>query len=71
MIDKATTAIGFVSKNGQVVIRNTGRPGTDHLQNIYQLGCSRCGWVYGANGTDIHERKCPGCQNGEPGLTLI
>ena len=31
---KGTTVIGFVNKNGQVVIRNTGKPGTDHLQNI-------------------------------------
>jgi hypothetical protein len=66
--DKGTTKIGFVNTNGQVVIRATGKTGSDHLQQIYQLGCSRCGFVYGANGSDIYERKCPGCQNGEPGL---
>jgi len=65
-----TTAIGFRNKNGQVVVRNTGKPGTDHLQYIYQLACSKCGGNYGANGTDIHERKCPACQGGAPGFTL-
>ena len=65
-----TTSIGYVSRNGQVVIRNTGLPGTDHGQSVYQLGCLRCGHVYGANGADIHLRKCPSCQGGAPGLPL-
>jgi regulator of replication initiation timing len=68
MADKGTTAPGYVNRNNQVVIRDTGRPGTDHLQRIYQLGCSLCGNVYGANGSDIFQRKCPGCQRGEAGL---
>lgn len=65
-----TTAIGFRNKNGQVVVRNTGKPGTDHLQYIYQLACSKCGHNYAANGSDIHGRKCPACQSGAPGFTL-
>jgi hypothetical protein len=36
----------------------------------YGLGCSRCGEVYGANGSDIHLRKYPSCQGGSPGLPL-
>jgi hypothetical protein len=68
--DKGTTKIGFVNSNGQVVVRNTGESGTDHRQYVYQLACSKCGHNYGANGTDIHDRKCPGCQNGEPGFVL-
>ena len=63
-----TTAVGFRNQNGQVVVRNTGKPGTDHLQYIYQLACSK--YNYGANGSDIHERKCPTCQGGSPGFTL-
>ncbi len=63
-----TTTIGYVSKRGQVVIRGTGKPGTDHGQKIYQLGCSKCGHVYGANGSDIFEHKCPKCQGGHEGL---
>jgi hypothetical protein len=63
-----TTCIGYVNRNGQVVIRNTGLPGTDKNQSIYQLGCSHCGHVYGANGSDIFERKCPNWQDGAKGL---
>ncbi len=32
---KGTTKTGFVNKNGQVVVRAKGRPGTDHLQQTY------------------------------------
>lgn len=63
-----TTYTGYVNRNGQVVIRNTGLPGTDKNQSVYQLGCSQCGQVYGANGSDIHLRLCPQCQNGAKGL---
>jgi hypothetical protein len=68
MADAATTDKGFVNKNGQVVIRNTGKPGSDYNSKTYQLGCSLCGNVYGANSTDIFERKCPNCQRGAKGL---
>jgi hypothetical protein len=64
-----TTVPGFVNRNKQVVIRSTGLPGTDHLQTVYQLGCSACGHVYGANGSDIHLRLCPTCQGGATGLS--
>lgn len=67
---RTTTQAGFVNENGQVTIRNTKLPGTDHNQYVYQLACSLCGQVYGANGSDIHERKCPKCQSGKPGLAL-
>lgn len=68
MSEIGTTRPGYVNRNGQVVIRDTGLPGTDHLQRIYQLGCSACGHVYGANGSDIHLRNCPRCQGGTTGL---
>lgn len=67
---RATIETGFVNPNGQVTIRNTGLPGTDHNQYVYQIACSRCGEIYGANGSDIFERKCPNCQEGVPGLGL-
>lgn len=67
---RGTTQIGFVNPHGQVTVRNTGAPGSDHLQYVYQLSCSHCGCVYGANGSDIHERKCPACQGDRPGLPL-
>jgi len=63
-----TTQVGFVNRNGQVVIRKTDIDGTDHMQKVYQLACSECGQVYGANGSDIHLRKCPECQGGATGL---
>jgi hypothetical protein len=67
---KGTTEIGFVNPRGQAVVRATGQSGTDHLQYIYVLSCSHCGHEYGANGSDIHSRKCPACQNGNPGLAI-
>jgi len=70
MPDAKTAQPGYVNRNRQVVVRNTGLPGTDHGQSVYQLGCSDCGHVYGANGSDIHLRLCPKCQGGAPGLAL-
>lgn len=68
--DKGTTTPGFVNRHGQEVIRDTSKAGTDHGQYVYELKCQNCGHRYGANGSDIHERKCPACQNGKPGLAL-
>ena len=65
---RPTTEIGFTNRNGQVVIRSTGQPGTDHMQYVYVLRCGNCGAEYGANGSDIFQRRCPKCQRGAPGL---
>ncbi len=70
MSEALTTKTGYVNRNGQVVIRNTDQQGTDHGQRVYQLACSHCGEVYGANGSDIFERKCPKCGGGREGLFL-
>lgn len=70
MLKGETTRPGYVNRNSQVVIRNTGMPGTDHGQSIYQLHCSHCRREYGANGSDIFQRKCPKCQGGQPGLAM-
>ena len=64
-----TTEPGYTNRNGQVVVRATDLPGTDHAQRIYVLRCTKCRGEYGANGTDIFERKCPACQGGAPSLT--
>ncbi|TNE65001.1 MAG: hypothetical protein EP336_13880 [Rhodobacteraceae bacterium] len=66
----ATTASGFRNRNGQIVIRATGEPGNDHNQRVYQLACEHCGLNYGANGSDIFQRKCPACGGGKPGLVI-
>jgi precorrin-8X/cobalt-precorrin-8 methylmutase len=63
-----TTEPGYENRNGQTTIRSTGLAGTDHGQCIYVLRCSSCGHEYGANGSDIHTRRCPACQGGRPGL---
>jgi hypothetical protein len=68
---RATTEPGFTNPFGQITIRNTGLPSTDHNQYGYQLACSKCGHVYGANGSDIHERRCPNCQGGRPGIPFM
>ena len=63
-----TTRPGYINENGQITIRNTGLPGNHQNQKVYQIGCSRCGLNYGANGCDIFERKCPRCGDGEDGI---
>ena len=69
-MNKGTTEIGYTNKNNQRVIRNTGLPGTDHNQYVYELECGDCGHRYGSNGSDNWQRKCPRCQGGRPGLSV-
>jgi hypothetical protein len=64
-----TTNVGYRNRNGQVNVRATGLPGTDHSQYVYVLRCEQCLHEYGANGSDIFQRKCPACQGGAPGLS--
>ena len=71
LMPRLTTTIGYVNPRGQVTVRNTGLPGTDHNQFVYQLACSKCGHNYGANGSDIHSRRCPKCDGGLPGLPFV
>lgn len=66
-----STQPGFTNKNGQTVAGAAGLPGTDHGQSIYALRCGHCAEEYGANGSDIWFRKCPKCQGGRPGLSLV
>ena len=63
-----TTRIGFVNKNKQKCYGQRGVPGTDHGQLAYRLECLECGYIYGANGSDIFHRKCPNCQGGAKGI---
>ncbi len=62
-----TTKLCYVNRNSQVVIRKTTLPRTDHNSAIIQIGYGLCGEVYGANLTDVHERRFPKCQGGKPG----
>jgi len=65
-----TTEVGYVNRNGQKVVRSTGKAGTDHGQYIYVLRCGTCGHEYGANGSDIFLRRCPNHDRGAPGLAF-
>lgn len=65
---RPTTEIGFVNRNQQKVHGHRNVPGTDHCQTAYKLECLMCGKIYGANGSDIFQRKCPTCQNGVQGI---
>src|SRR5262249_10155399 len=61
--------IGYKNRNGQLCCGYRGVRGTDHGQYAYKVECTKCGYVYGANGTDMHLRLCPECQGGAPGIS--
>jgi hypothetical protein len=65
-----TTKIGYVNRNNQIVLGTRGIKGNDHGQLSYKLKCLNddCEQEYGANGTDIFQRKCPECQGGIKGI---
>jgi len=72
--DKGTTRAGFINPNQQKNLGKRQPPlkGTDKYQYVYVMNCKKCGLIYGANGSDIWERKCPSpkCQGGKPGIPL-
>ena len=62
---------GTVNENGQEVLRRAGRAAEDLPgQNLYALKCRSCGYEYGEAGIRVHERKCPKCGGGKPGIDL-
>ena len=65
-----TTAIGFRNEHGQEVALKTPAAGNIPGQRVYVLRCSACGHEYGANGSDLHSRRCPQCQDGPPALPI-
>jgi hypothetical protein len=67
-LDGTTTTVGFRNVNGQTVLRETNLSGNLDGQRVYVLMCGHCAHQYGANGCDIHIRKCPACMDGQPGL---
>ena len=64
-----TTVPGTTNRNGQMVLRKTDMRGNDHNQMVYILRCNRCAHEYGANGSDLWQRRCPECDGGRPGLS--
>jgi hypothetical protein len=58
------TEIGFRNREGQEVVRKTGREGATPEQRVFVLRCSVCGHEYDCDGCDIYDRLCPNCQDG-------
>ncbi len=63
-----STQIGYENPNRQRCLGHCGVSGNDHLQFAYKMECLGCGYVYGANGADVFQRKCPECQGGQAGI---
>lgn len=59
---ECTTAVSVTNLNSQIVIRATKPPGMDQGQLVHVLQGGICGAEYGANGSDIHLRRCTSCQ---------
>jgi hypothetical protein len=66
-----TTVPGFKNGSRQEVVGRTGQRSTTFAgQIIYRLKCGDCSGEYGANGCDIHARRCPHCEQGAKGEPL-
>jgi hypothetical protein len=68
--DGITTQISYINRNDQEVIQPTGKPGTYHGQYVYVLRCRTCKHEYGANGSDVFQRRCPSHDRGAAGFTF-
>lgn len=69
-MSKGTTEPGYVNQHSQKVVRKTSTPSNDHNQLVYVLLCQKCKTEYGANGSDIWQRRCPSCSGGRPALAF-
>ena len=56
---RATTTTGYINRNRQRNDGPTGKPGNHWNQREYAMTCLGCGNKYGANGADVHLRRCP------------
>lgn len=62
---------GSINVNDQLVVRKAGRAADDLPgQMIYVLHCNRCGYDYGESGIRVHQRRCPRCSDGTPGVPV-
>ena len=57
-----TVKKGYENRNRQKCHGHRGRPGIAIAQNAYKMECLVCGYIYGANGFDVHRRQCPRCR---------
>jgi len=60
-----STNINFVNRNGQRVIDVTQLPGNDSKLRIYILRCGHCLNEYAVNASEVWEKQCPACQQGD------
>jgi len=69
---RATTVEpGTTNHHGQTVVRKASRAVNDLPgQSVYVLRCKGCGHEYGEAGIRVHQRKCPVCDGGKPGLPV-
>ena len=63
-----TTKIGYVNRNNQLNLGTRHIKGNDNNQFSYKLKCQNCNYIYGSNGSDIFQRRCPKCQKGRDGI---
>lgn len=63
-----TARPGYVNRNRQLVLHRTEERGNDHNQYVYKMRCKSCEQEFGANGSDIWQRRCPSCGGGAPKL---
>ncbi len=71
--DAPTLVPGTVNSNRQKVLGRAARLGGGmEGQRVYALQCqvAGCGHVYGEEGIRVHQRRCPRCQEGKPGLPV-
>lgn len=61
---------GDINHNDQQVLRLTQERGNGNNARVWVLKCRRCLNIYGSNGHDAFERKCPKCDKGEVGLPV-
>ena len=64
----SSTVPGSVNRNGQRVVRYLRDDAKNPLAKVYEVTCTLCAYSYAAYGSDLWQRKCPGCQDGREGL---
>ena len=64
--------IGEKNKNNQILVQKTQQKSTTHrFARIWAMQCNVCGYEYGSNSCDAHERYCSQCNpNVKPGEPL-
>jgi hypothetical protein len=68
--------IGETNSKQQKLLDKTEKPGNLKNAHLWIVRCMRtikgeaCDHIYGANGEDFFERKCPKCDGGAKGIPL-